>query len=160
MNISWNPAVYDHWEDEGCMDEVRERLGYRYRVEVARTASPVPGDGALRLQLRVANEGFATVINERPVEVVLRDADTGEEHRVATDADPRLWRSGHTTNEVLRVAVPDGVEAGEYDLLLNLPDAAESLREDPRFSLRLANEGAWEAETGLNDLGLRVRVGD
>ena len=35
---------------------------------------------------------------------------------------------------------------------MNLPDPCETLHQDPRFSIRLANTGTWNEETGYNTL--------
>lgn len=42
--------------------------------------------------------------------------------------------------------------AGEYEVYLNLPDAYESLRNNPAFSIRLANENMWDEARGYNYL--------
>ena len=158
LNILWNPAVYAYWEANGCMGAIRRRLGYRFVLKSAKAPASVPTGGPLRLHLEVANAGFATPINERPVEAVLRRVDTGQIHLLPLDADPRRWWSGETRNYPFRVDLPADVTAGEYDVLVNLPDAARTLRHDPRYSIRFANTGTWEAATGFNDLGLRVIV--
>src|SRR5690606_28729409 len=152
LNRSWNPAVYDTWEQQGCLEEVSRRLGYRFVLESARVPRSVPAGGQLRLHLRVANTGFATLFNERPVEVVLRDTATGAEHHLRTDAAPRHWPDGETTDVVTRVALPAAVTLGDYEVLVNLPDAAPTLRDDPRYSIRFANVGTWEPTTGYNAL--------
>jgi len=160
LNISWNPAVYAHWEENGCMDDARRRLGYRFVLESAKAPRAVSAGDMLRLHLEITNTGFATPFNERPVEAVLRDVDTGQTHVLPLDADPRRWWSGETRNHPFRVQLPADVTPGAYDVLVNLPDAADTLRNDPRYSIRFANEGTWEAATGFNDLGLRVIVTD
>ena len=42
--------------------------------------------------------------------------------------------------------------SGEYTLSLNLPDPAEKLRNNPMFSIRLANKNVWDESTGYNKL--------
>ena len=54
--------------------------------------------------------------------------------------------------------LPGQVLPGAYDVLVNLPDASPTLRQDPRYSIRFANTGTWEPATGFNNLGLRVIV--
>jgi len=44
------------------------------------------------------------------------------------------------------------VPAGKYQLYLNLPDPYASLHDDPRYSIRLANENMWDYKTGYNYL--------
>ena len=48
---------------------------------------------------------------------------------------------------------------GEYDILLQLPDAAPSLRDRPEFAVRFANAGIWEPDTGMNRMVERAVVG-
>lgn len=158
LNIGWHPAVYKFWEVNGCMGEVRRRLGYRFVLKSAKAPVSVPAGGSLRLHLEVRNTGFATPLNERPVEAVLRHAGTARTHFLPLDADPRRWWNGETHNYTFRIALPSDVTRGEYELLLNLPDAAPALRKDPRYSIRFANMDTWEDPTGFNKLRLRVAV--
>ena len=46
--------------------------------------------------------------------------------------------------------------AGQYQLLLELPDPLLANR--PEYSIRLANEGTWDAVTGLNNLNATITV--
>jgi hypothetical protein len=48
------------------------------------------------------------------------------------------------------LTLPTSLPAGSYTLLLNLPDPLLSTR--PEYSIRLANQGTWDATTGMNSL--------
>jgi hypothetical protein len=48
--------------------------------------------------------------------------------------------------------------AGNYDLFLFLPDAAESLSQKSEYAIRFANENVWEEATGYNNLNAAVKV--
>ena len=50
--------------------------------------------------------------------------------------------------------IPEAV----YALFLSLPDPAPALHDDPRYSIRLANNGLWETVTGFHDLQQTVHV--
>ena len=39
-----------------------------------------------------------------------------------------------------------------------MPDQYESLHDNPLFSIRLANEGVWEENTGYNDLKATLTI--
>ena len=151
-------GLYDELRANGKYDELDRRLGYRYRLETVATEDTAEDE--LTLDVSIANDGFARPFNERDLELVLR-GDDGGFFRIDVDAtdDLRLLLPGGGEKEQLSFAFDlTGVTAGEYDLLLNLPDPFASLENDPRYSIRLANEGVWEAATGFNDLGLRVTV--
>src|SRR5262249_30806052 len=113
LNIGWNPAVYAVWQQQGCMNEVRIRFGYRFRLVDLTVANPkvIPGS-TLKLTAHVANDGFATPFNQHPVKVVLRNADTGTSYELPTSADPRWWTAGKTTTVPLDVDVPANVPKG------------------------------------------------
>ena len=151
-------GLYDELRENGRFDELDRRLGYRYRLESVVTQDTAEDE--LTLDVSIANNGFARPFNERDLELVLR-GDDGGVFRVDVDAtdDLRLLLPGGGETEQLALSFDiSGIDAGEYDLLLNLPDPFASLENDPRYSIRLANEGVWEADTGFNDLGLRVTV--
>ena len=48
--------------------------------------------------------------------------------------------------------------AGAYTVSLWLPDDADSLRNDPRYAIQLANDGVWDATTGDNIVVRELRV--
>ena len=60
-----------------------------------------------------------------------------------------VYGAAHGIKGVIDTVLYD-MASGEYKLYLNLPDPYESIHNDPRFSIRLANENVWEAETGYN----------
>jgi Domain of unknown function (DUF4832) len=61
---------------------------------------------------------------------------------------------------MLRIAgqLPDDISPGRYEMFLNLPDPAPSLRERPEYSIRLANKNVWDAKTGFNSLNHSIAV--
>jgi hypothetical protein len=54
--------------------------------------------------------------------------------------------------------IPDDFPAGDYEMLLNLPDAYASIAPRPEYSIRLANNDVWEAATGYNKLNHTIKV--
>lgn len=156
LNLDYHPGVLDGWRAEGCFDEIARRLGYRLRLT---EASAVVTDDSLVLQLGVVNDGFASPYNPRGFILVLRGRD-GVHHplTLAETPDPRFWLPGAPITVDLQAAIPAGLATGTYSLLLALPDPQPTLADDPRYSIRLANDGLWDEATGYHDLGLSVMV--
>lgn len=160
LNSGFYSPILNGWRNQGCYDEVSRRLGYRLALQSgAVTANVAPGD-TLTLDLTMVNNGFGKVYNPRPIDVVLRNAATGETRTVRAVADARrsLPLAGESRELRLSVVLPSDLGAGSYSVLLGMPDAAPTLAGDARYALRLANVGTWEAATGLNDLGLTTQV--
>jgi hypothetical protein len=82
--------------------------------------------------------------------LVLRNIRTNAVVLVPLKTDIRLWSSGAVKTITESVLVPSTTSAGDYKLLLNIPDAYLTNR--PDYSLALANENIWEASTGYNNL--------
>jgi hypothetical protein len=131
-----------------CRAEITERLGYRLVLDEATHSTAVrPGD-TLSLTIRLHNEGFAPIINPRPLAVVLHDGTTS--YRATLDVDPRRWAPGASTTFTRTLTVPTTATPGTYSLSLWLPDASTTLRDRPDYAVRFANQDTWDA--GLNTL--------
>src|SRR5690242_19421902 len=99
----------------------------------------------------MTNRGFAAPYNPREAFLVLR----GNDRRIVApldDVDVRRFAPGETTNIQTHVRVPHDLPPGTYELALWLPDGTKGLREDPRYSIELANVNVWDPETGDNVL--------
>ena len=144
-------SVSDRWKEGGCYDEIEKRLGYRIALtDLHYTPEAVPGQ-KYRLVLELKNSGFAAPMNPRDVELVFVD---GEGKRSVThlrSVDPRYWFAGETITIDREIVIPEDA-AGDCAIYLNLPDPEFSLRNNPLFSIRLANDGVWEEKTGYNKL--------
>ncbi len=151
MNNRYKAEVLNGWTAEGCMDTIRRSLGYRLVLREATLPASVRAGGSLHLNLKLVNQGFASMYNPRPVYLVLLNGSTRYELPV-TGLDPRRWESGQEQNLDITVNLPASVPAGTYRLALWLPDAAASLRNTPAYSVRFANANVWEAATGMNIL--------
>jgi hypothetical protein len=158
MNLDYHPDVIALWRQEGCLDEIRRRLGYRLRMLDARLDGQGVAGRPWPLALRLTNDGYAAPFNPRRLEVVLRHTGTGQVLRIPVAADPRFWGPGETYLLRVEPVLPPDLAPGDYEVLLHLPDPERGLYGVPAYSIRLANDGLWEADTGFNRLLARVTV--
>lgn len=159
LNTEFEPGVIARWKSGGCFDQIRRQLGYRYRLTEATVPVTAAPGGALTLRFTIQNDGWASVYNWRPTQLVLRNSASNQLYRVNVPTDPRFWLPGSAGQPVsVTAGLPSALPAGSYDVLLNFPDAYGQIAWNPAYSLRLANAGTWEAATGFNNLGRRVTV--
>lgn len=142
LNADYNQDVTTSWTSNGCMDEVKRRLGYRFELINGSISS-----GTLTLSLR--NVGFGNLINDRKAYIVARNTTTGVETALQINTNTRLWNAGSTVTITQSLST---LPAGTYALFLNLPDT--KLGSNPIYSVRFANEGTWDATKGYNTLNL------
>ncbi len=150
LNISYHKQVIKNWQKAGCFEEIQKRLGYRLVLQEASFMSAAQIGTPLTLTFKLRNEGFAAPLNPRLFFAVLDGPAT---FAIPLEGiDPRSWLPGeHVISTSL--ALPADAPEGEYRLALWLPDPAESLKNDPRYAIRFANEGVWDEAKGWNVLG-------
>jgi len=144
--------VIQRWKNEGCYDEIRRRLGYRLVLKSATFVGSVSRGTSFGLSVTLKNTGFANIYNPRTVYATLKSTTTRRDIRLSVD--PRHWDSGGA-NETFteQIAVPADLPVGTYELSLWLPDQANTLKNDPKYAIRMANNGTWNTTLGLNKLG-------
>jgi hypothetical protein len=158
LNRDYHPEVISAWQREGCFEQIARRLGYRLRLI---EASVLRQARAIEVRLTLRNDGFASPYNPRGFVLALRGAD-GTVQPLLLDSvpDPRLWLPDNLITLSVRAALPDDLPDGSYELMLSLPDPEPSLSADPRYAIRLANQGLWDARTGYHALDLWLQVGE
>lgn len=152
LNKDYHPDVLEKWDRELFMPEVMKKLGYRFALKEGRfTKNPVAG-GKMRIELEVANEGWAAPFNPRDVELVFVKKKGGDKYMVKLPDDPRMWLGGTRNRVEADIALPADMPAGDYEVFLNLPDPRETLYGKPEYSIRLANDKIWKKKQGYNKL--------
>jgi len=153
LNIAYHQSVIKGWRDGDCYDEIERRLGYRFVLTEGRFTKEVKAGEPMKVRFTLRNDGFAAAVNARPAELVLTDAAGTVVSSVTLEADPRFWFGGETHTVEAAFEAPASLRPGKtYTLWLNLPDAAETLRQNPLFSIRMANTDLWDETTGYNRL--------
>ena len=148
LNSEYNHSVHKVWKDGGCWDEIERRLGYRLSFADVYHSTPAAG-GDMTVALQIRNSGFAAPMNPRAVELVLVDGNGNKTVYGLDDVDPRYWFAGRTVNVEKNITIPADA-SGKCTLYLNLPDPEPTLRGNPLFSIRLANDGIWNEDYGYN----------
>jgi hypothetical protein len=151
LNAVYNLDLNNNWVSGGCMDSIKQRLGYRFVLRKAELPTSVSATGSISVNLSIDNIGYASPYNPRPVQLILRNQSSGKVFVTTFNTDIRKWYTG-TINLQQSLTMPSGIAAGNYDVLLNMPDNASTLNTNPNFSIQLANNDTWESTTGYNKL--------
>lgn len=130
--------------------EIKNRLGYRIRLDSATLPLTVSSGQTVALTLAFTNEGYARPSHARPVNLMFGNV------AAPINLDVQAIGPG-PYSAVTTVTVPT-LAAGTYALSLVMPDAAPVLQFDARYSIRLANNGLWDVATGRNRLNANVTV--
>jgi len=157
LNAAYNTDVNNDWDSSGCMNSIKKKLGYRFVLHSATIPLKAKRGAFLNVSLQIENSGYASPFNPRPVQLVLRNANTHAVYTFELKRDVRRWFSGKfSINETL--PLPVNMPAGSYQLFLSLPDADPVLAKRPEYAIRLANANMWDNNTGLNDLNHTILI--
>lgn len=158
LNADFSQDVLNSWGADN-LREVETRLGYRYALTSAsapKTLAP-SADGQLWVQVR--NDGYAATGRHSRIVVTFSDESGQIVHSVPTDVELDSIRPGEHRYVPLPVQAPAG--PGTYSLGVMVPDPDRDSAADldqPAYSIQLANTGMWDAEQGVNDLGMQLVV--
>jgi hypothetical protein len=158
LNLDFLNTVINGWKTQGCYDQVKQKLGYRFVLQNGSFSSSAKAGGSFLVNLTLTNQGWAAPFNKRDVELVLRNTSTGALYRVKLNTDPRLWLPGQTITVNQTVTLPSGMPSGNYALLLNLPDPTPTLNTRPEYAIQMANNNLWESSTGFNNLNFTTSI--
>ena len=75
LNGDYHPDVIGRFQSEGCWGEIVESLGYRFVLDRLEHSVAASTGGFLRIAVTGRNQGFATPIHQRAVELVLSGLD-------------------------------------------------------------------------------------
>lgn len=166
LNSSYYTTLFhNNWQALGCFDEVKRKMGYRVElVSISHSGQVSPG-GSSAISLTVRNTGWARPFNSRPVQLVLKHQASGAVQLVAlSGVDISSWAPGQDMALRSSISLPTSMLAGVYDVHIAMPDAATTLRGDPRYSVRPANASAseknqaWDAQLGAFRTGTSITV--
>jgi len=158
MNLDYHPDVIQGWVNDGSFDEISKRLGYRYELQTAGLPDEVKPSGLLEVEFTIDNVGFGELFNPRDVEITLKNNDTGEITTAPLQIDPRFWSGGTSNNVQAVLSIPKDQAEGNYTVGIKMPDKDDSLSDDVRYAVRFANNGVWDASTGINVLKTDLQI--
>ncbi|MDR1342616.1 MAG: DUF4832 domain-containing protein [Prevotellaceae bacterium] len=153
LNKDYHQAVLGSWIAQGCMDEVKAKLGYRFELRyVDKQVAAKKGD-TYSIKCLIYNSGFAAPYNPRDAYLLLLASDGSEAQRVKlANVDPRFWMSNTFQLVNMSLPIPSGLSAGSYKVALYLPDPKPTIADMPDYAIRFANHDVWSAEKGCNVL--------
>lgn len=152
---AYHPEVLARWEDEGCMPEIRRRLGYRLVARRVEHDAAVRPGAEVELRVQLENRGFAHV--RRPTRARMRLVGESESHvlEILSESDLRDVGPGETVPFTVRGRVPGVVPPGSYLLELAHVDGVGATSD---WNLIWSNLEHVDAEGRVMQLGaIRVR---
>ena len=156
---SYAPEVTGKWKSSGIFDNLNRNMGYRYQLVSATLPDAAATGSSVNVKLNIKNVGYAPLYNERHAYIVLKNGT--KTYPIQLASDPRRWLpNGVVTAIDENITIPTNVPAGTYQMYLHMPDKYASLASNPRYAVRFANTGVWDANTGMNNLNTSIVISE
>lgn len=150
INQDYFGETINEWQNDGCYPVMQKKLGYRYFLVNSSIQDSTKPNGVFNFTFTIKNTGFSNPINYRGIEVVLQNIQSGEKFFAPIDIDIRKFELNTNIDISAQIGVPSYIPYGDYKVYLNLPDPKFAIKNNPDYSVRLANENVWNASIGMN----------
>jgi hypothetical protein len=144
--------IFEKWKSQGCIDTISKRLGYRFSLRSSTITQKVNPGSAFSIKLEINNSGWASPYNQHRLEIILRNIENKNEYYLVLNENPGTWMPDRNKIVDISAGIPESINPGTYEVLLNLPDISPKLDKRPEYSIRFANKEVWENSTGYNSL--------
>jgi len=153
LNRDYFEQNITNWTNSNHIDDIKRKLGYR--LVLNNSIFDLQGTN-LSVQINLANEGYARIFKERMVYLVLKNNSTLQKTNFLINTDCRTWENTINVSVIVDLS---SLPIGDYSSFLYMPDSETTLASNPKYAIRLANDGVWEATEGMNNLLQTVSLG-
>ena len=163
LNSEWNGNVINAWKSEiyNGDDElyngqtgylyIANHLGYRLVLRKSEVTTEIKENDKLGIKLQIENVGFANIINDKKVTLVLEK--DGKTYEIPTNIDPTTWNSTEISNVNLVVDIPEDIQLGEWNIYLRISQHGDMDTDNNYKCIQFANSDIWNQSFGANYIG-------
>lgn len=162
LNSDYNTAVYRKWEEQGCLDSVTMKLGYRLSLDSTFVPNIVSAGDTIGVKCFIENTGFAAPSQNKNVLFFLKDNDGNiveVENINSQNVDIRYWLPGKITLAT-KIVINEVLSDDNYQIGIAFQDKNEVLAQNSAYSIHLANLDIWDNANGINWLNQFIAVGN
>ena len=163
LNSEWNNTVIDAWKNETYNGDdkiyagqsgytyISNHLGYRFVLKKSEVVDKIEKDENLKIKLQIENVGFANLINDKIVTVVLEN--DGKKYEIPTNINATTWNSKETTNVNIEVPLPEDIDLGKWNIYLRISQNGDMNTDNNYKCIKFANSNIWEENFCANYIG-------
>ena len=130
---------------------VSNHLGYRFVLKKSEVTDNIEANAPLKIKLQIENVGFANLINNKVVTLVLQNNE--KTYEIPTNIDATNWNSREISNVNINVPLPEDIEVGDYNIYLRISQHGNMNTDNNYKCIQLANNNIWNEEFHANYIG-------
>ncbi|MBR6996413.1 MAG: DUF4832 domain-containing protein [Ruminococcus sp.] len=131
---------------------IRDHIGYRFVVRKAENTAQTAQGGDVRMKFDLENTGFGEVVFPTRQKVMLEKDGVIYSTNVSFNGGAE-WDTVRNISNDLSIKLPDSIAPGEWNIYLRITPAVSNIGHTPKYGIRFANDGIWNAQLGANYMG-------
>ena len=163
LNSEWNNTVINAWKNEIYNGEdilysgkdgytyIANHLGYRFVLRKSELINKIQANDTLKMKLQIENVGFANLINEKKVTLILKNEE--KTYEIPTQIDATTWNSKEISYVNIEVKLPENISLGQWDIYLRISQLGDMNNDNNYKCIQFANSDIWNEEIGANYVG-------
>ncbi|MBR3667923.1 MAG: DUF4832 domain-containing protein [Ruminococcus sp.] len=131
---------------------IRDHIGYRFVVRKAENTAQTAQGGDVQMKFDLENTGFGEVVFPTRQKVMLEKDGVIYSTNVSFNGGAE-WDTVRNISNDLSIKLPDSIDPGEWNIYLRITPAVSNIGHTPKYGIRFANDGIWNAQLGANYMG-------
>lgn len=148
--IKWENTIYNGpnsvYKGQTAKKYIEDHLGYRFVLKESKMPKKVKTGKFAKIVIKIENTGFGNIINEKKVQLVLKN--DSQTYIVDIDIDVRKWDSNSITTNSITLSIPCDMRSGECKVYLKITD-----RDNEQYTIQFANKETWDTSVKANYIG-------
>ncbi len=162
LNSEWNDTVINSWKNSIYNGNdplyqgksgylyIQNHLGYRFVLRES-NIKDTSSEEKLEINLKIENVGFANLINDKVVSILLEK--DNQKWEIKTNIDATKWNSEEVSVVSIKVDLPENIELGNWKVYLRISQYGDFKIDQNYQCIQLANDNIWNPEIGSNYIG-------
>ena len=131
---------------------IRDHIGYRFVVRKAENTAQTAQGGDVQMKFDLENTGFGEVVFPTRQKVMLEKDGVIYSTNVSFNGGAE-WDTVRNISNDLSIKLPDSIDPGGWNIYLRITPAVSNIGHTPKYGIRFANDGIWNAQLGANYMG-------
>ncbi len=163
INSEWNYNVINDWKKEIYKGEdelyygkdgytyIQNHLGYRFVLRKSEIVDKIEANDTIKIKLQIENVGFANLINDKKVTLILEK--DGSTYELPTEIDATTWNSKEVSNVNIEVNLPENIDLGTWNIYLRISQEGNMSEDNNYKCIQFANPDIWNDTFAANYIG-------
>jgi len=154
LNSEYHESVLNSWKENGCYNEIAERLGYQLRLDHMIATTESSANSMITFHVEGFNNGFAAPFDYKYAKLILKSDNMQCSKRIPIKATD--WSAGKYFSICAYIQLPKNIRVGKYEYVLEIADSAA--HKNNKRNILFINKSTQNLNDRLNHLHQYITI--